>query len=349
VRRAHWVTIGRFRDHGRWARVEARIASPSRVEVTTANVATLRLDLPAAHIAGDEPVELSLDGTALTLPPRPVRRARRVDLRRAEGGVWELDSHDADDEAESAANDGGGEAPESGGDDEAHGEPRPAALAKRPGLSGPVEDIYFDPIVVVYGTRGEQTGLLRQVARHLARPSFSSSGRRTDLRYPVVPDRRYSPRRYPDRSVVLVGTEADNAVLARIGPEMPVRMLAGGARVGRRRFAGEDVGATFIYPNPENPDRYVRVVGGTSRDAYRLLHHIPLYLPDYAVYDKSIEGKRRRRRPVVGEERNLLAAGTFDEHWRLPAGAGSGPAPASTRTPDAGPAAPSHPDAGQGK
>jgi hypothetical protein len=282
--RAHWVTILRFSDYGRWARVDARVAGRRRVLLRTDNVAALRLDLPAAYLARGRAVALEADGQRLTLATSRARRVRRVELRREAGG-WAL------------------------------GPPAPLpALAKRPGLSGPIEDIYNDPLVVVYGTGGGQASLLHAVARRLRAPR-----RRMTLRYPLVPDRRYSPRRYPGRSLVLVGTEQTNSVLARLGPRLPIRVSSTGVRVGPRRYTGANVGATFIYPNPEHPGRYLRVVSGTSELAYKLVRRLPRYLPDFVVYDEGLDV--RPFAPVLGAHRKLLRAGSFDDRWRLPSAA----------------------------
>ena len=40
------------------------------------------------------------------------------------------------------------------------------------------------------------------------------------------------------------------------------------------------------------------------------------YLPDYVVYDQTLENKRGFR--VLGATRRYLTAGTFNNRWRVP-------------------------------
>jgi poly(3-hydroxybutyrate) depolymerase len=286
IRKAHWVTIQRFISHRTWARVEARIRDRTHVEVSTKNVSALRLALPAAYLDRRKAVEISIDGAVLATPPSKARWTRRVFLAR-EAGSWRV----------------------------TEGPPkRPKGLIKRPGLSGPIEDVYNDPVLVVYGTGGGQARLLRAVAKKLA-----SYQKRVTLRYPVIADRRFTPRRARGRTVILVGNEQNNSVLARLGTKLPLRVQADGVRIGGRLLRGPEIGATFVYPNPDAPSWYLRVVGGTTPTSYRLvLKDLPRYLPDYVVFDEQIKAKGRRYVPVVGKNRRLLAVGYFDESWQLP-------------------------------
>lgn len=288
--RSHWITVRRFADHDRRARVKAAVVSPELVRVETENVVGLRLDLPAVHLSRARPVKLRFKFNELTLPASRARGARTVELwRPGTTRAWQLG-------------------------------PRPAAagLEKGPGLSGPMDDIYHEPIMVVYGTGGGQRKKLRAVAWRMRRLH-----RFATMRYPVVSDRWYLKThkkggrrwaRFRKRAVILVGNEAENSVLARMGPKLPIRITAGEVRVGKQTHKGPDVGARFIYPNPLAPGRYVMVLGGTG-EAYKLARKLPSYLPDYVVFDAQIA--RKPLSPVLGKHRRYLAAGTFDERWQL--------------------------------
>jgi predicted esterase len=280
VARAYWVRIDRFADHTRWARVKAAVTSAERLQASTENVAALHFDLPAA-LARTGRLELRVDDSDLEL----VRRAGRpagVDLIRSASG-WQL------------------------GAAAVRGESGPT---KRTGLSGPLEDIYYEPLVVVYGTGRGRAGRLRAVAEQLARYR-----QRVTLRYPVMPDRQFGKAMARRSSAILVGTEQDNSVLARMGPRLPIRVLGSEVVAGERRYRGPHLGATFIYPNPEAPRRYIRVVAGSDERAYRLHEMLPTYQPDYLIFDEGIAGKKLK--PVLGAGRGLLAGGYFDESWQL--------------------------------
>ena len=57
--------------------------------------------------------------------------------------------------------------------------------------------------------------------------------------------------------------------------------------VGERRFAGNDVGVRFIYPNPDQPTRYVIVSTGVNAAVIRAASNLPEFLPDWFVYNQA--------------------------------------------------------------
>jgi predicted esterase len=284
VQQGHWVRIERFADHRRWARVRAEILDGTRLRATTENVRRLRLTLPRPLPRG-KAVSLQIDGQSLELLASRGRGARRAALLRDPGSErWRLlDSNRP--EAETAP-------------------------VKRAGLSGPIEDIYFEPLLVVYGTAHGQGPALRAVADRLAR-----FRKHVTIRYRVLPDRQLSTRLAERHALILVGNERSNTVLGRLGPRLPIRVLEGEVRIGARSWRGPQLGASFIYPNPEAPERYLRVVGGSSARSFELHEMLPTYLPDYVVFDEGVAGSRPA--PILGARRSLRAGGYFDERWQL--------------------------------
>jgi poly(3-hydroxybutyrate) depolymerase len=285
IRRGHWTVIEAWEDYAKWAKVEARITDRQSVWVTTDNVEELRLDIPVQYLDRRKPTKLNVDGVGLEVTPKGQNRwIRRVWLRKGSGDVWSVEKE--------------------------KWKPPEGELRKRPGLAGPMEDIYFDPILVVYGTGGGQGPALRRLGRKIAGYS-----RHANLRYKMISDRRYSPRWVRRRSVILVGNEQTNRVLARLGPQLPIRVTGGEVRVGKRSIKQPNVGATFIYPNPDSPRWYVLVVAGTTPESYKLWRNLPALLPDYVVFD---EGVRSRRYNYLLGTRTLVDAGFFTSRWRLP-------------------------------
>ena len=291
INRSHWITVERFADHNLWARVRAEVVSRRVVRVSTHNVVGLTLDLPAVHLSNDTPVRLMLDGQKLVLP---ASRINKVTAWRGRcSNEWAL----------------GTRPPETG-------------LVKKAGLSGPMDDIYHEPILVVFGTGGGQRRLLYRVARRMRRLH-----RRATMSYPVISDKRYLEAarrrgrrwsRYRGRGLILVGNEQTNSVLARMAPRLPIRVTSDGVRMGKQILSSPNVGARFIYPNPLDPKNYVMVVAGTTERSYKLARKLPSYLPDYVVFDEGIDIKPFS--PVVGKHRSLVKAGTFDEQWQLKQG-----------------------------
>jgi hypothetical protein len=93
-------------------------------------------------------------------------------------------------------------------------------------------------------------------------------------------------------NLILFGTPKSNSVLKRIAPGLPAGVLRDGA--------------VFIYPNPENPSRYIVMWSAkvlSAPDSGLIAHStMPLLmLPDY----------------VSVKEGKIVSGGHFDNHWNL--------------------------------
>jgi hypothetical protein len=256
------------------------------VAITTENVAALRLyveDIPVPHGGAD----LVLDGaTVLRLPANapPVPLV----LRRT-GEVWAPGAY----------------GPERG-------------LRKVPGLSGPLGDAYFEPVIHVFGTGvPEETEDLRGAATRAANNWILWIW---DHDQQVLADSELTEEDIRENSLVLFGTIRDNSVLARIAPDLPIGLGEDGIRVGEFLFDGEDVGVRFVAPNPLNPSRYVVVQAGNTAEAAVAGNSLPDFLPDYVVYDRRTTATRER---LVARRHPPRTAGFFDTSWRLRDGAGA--------------------------
>jgi hypothetical protein len=75
------------------------------------------------------------------------------------------------------------------------------------------------------------------------------------------------------------------------------------------------VAASFVYPNPANPSRYVVVHTGVTPAAVYYASHLPWLLPDYVIYDGS--KWNRRNGMLFGSDRQVIDGGFFDSCWKL--------------------------------
>jgi hypothetical protein len=190
------------------------------------------------------------------------------------------------------------------------GDASPPAGEKRPGLSGPIDDLRYDPHVFVYGTAApDETETNRALADYLARYPKADA----DIDVPVVADTAVDDALMASKHLVLIGTRRSNRVLQRIADRLPVRVTDDVITVGDRRFTGASLGVDFIAPNPLALERYVRVISGITRRGVWLSSWLPEWLPDYVVYD---EGVVTDRGGYLMDSRQPLAAGFFDNHWR---------------------------------
>jgi len=276
--RAYWIRLDGRPRADRWSEVDGRLVSAGAVRVTTRNVSQLSLLLNASllpNVASSAPLRVTLDGDVLTVPRSAVltfhRRAKR----------WRMGPQKF-----------------------------PSGVYKGRGLEGPMEDLHYGPVLVVYGTKDpRQRAALERVARRLRHFRWGT------VRYPMKADTSVTAADRRRHNLLLVGGPLANHETARYKKQLPIQISSQEIRVGRRRFRGPEVGVRFIVPNPQHPKRYLLVVAGTTARGVLREHLLPWYLPDYVVYDQTLEKKHGFR--VLGPHRRYLAAGSFDNRWRV--------------------------------
>ena len=187
-----------------------------------------------------------------------------------------------------------------------------AGTFKHGRVTGPIRDVFHEPITFVYAD-GDEARANLQVARSFAeRPGIPAS-------YPMMTDTEFLARKEPlanDRALFLVGR--DNKVLSALeaaGAAFPIHVAAGVVTIGEQHITGREVGAAFIHPNPLRPDRYVVVVAGADVAGTLRAESLPEFLPDFVVWDTSLAPARGQ---VLLGSGKLRAGGTFTNDWALP-------------------------------
>lgn len=190
---------------------------------------------------------------------------------------------------------------------------------KQHGSSGPISDIYFDPVLLVPGTTGsdEEThfnvmmaantaGLFRSENGGLHRGGIRGSNT-VDLT--VVRDVDLSEEQIRNHNLLLFGTAKSNAVVKRYEGKLPLAFDSASIRLGDRRFSGERVAVYAVFPHPERKGRYVAVNGGVTADAPTWSSHFSLQLlPDFLVFDGG----------------RMIEWGFWDNEWKRPSPWGTG-------------------------
>lgn len=284
--RQHWVTVTRIERYPELARVRA-VAADGELRADTDNVLELSFDLRDAPVGPSGELRVSLDGTEVYRGPR-LHLGHVASFARDEGGgAWRLGFL-----------------------------PRTQGLEKVPGLAGPMSDAYHDEIIHVYGTQNPRNETaLRRTAEVGARGWPMGVWY---LEQRIVADVDVTPEMMRRAHLALYGSPGDNSVLDRMMGSLPIRAEAGAIVLENgQRFEGRPLGARYVYPNPEQPSRYVLVHLGTSADMVSRTRNLPDFLPDYVVYDQRAVASRPRL--VMGRGREPLAQGFFDRFWRLPA------------------------------
>jgi hypothetical protein len=209
--------------------VDARRASPSRIEISTARVRALTVDLelafagaavqPAKGAAGG--ATLVVDGTRIDAPAG----AREVSLSRKGKGAWRIDSG-----------------------------PPPAGLPRHDG--GGLADLFTRPLVIAYGTRDSaRRPVLESAARALADWSWTQSiqiGVKTG-RFVVKADFAVTDEDLASKDVLVMGTARENTLAARCASVIDPYYRAGQISLGGKDFPR--AGLALLLPSPLAPDR----------------------------------------------------------------------------------------------
>ncbi len=187
-------------------------------------------------------------------------------------------------------------------------------LYKHGGLTGPIRDAFHEPLLFVYGASDPaQARANEEVARQWAAIRWGVT-----VQYPVMSDAAFVERGEPlanDRALFLVGNARSNAVVRALDARLPLHVDGDAVVVGKERFTGREVGAAFIAPNPERPDRYVVVVEGVDAPGTWRSLSLPDLIPDFVVWDADVAPARGQM--ILGSG-SLRAAGFFTNSWELP-------------------------------
>jgi predicted esterase len=182
---------------------------------------------------------------------------------------------------------------------------------RRPGLAGPADAVYSQDVRIVYGTAEPgAVGHLKALAEHLARYRDGS-----DLALPVIPDTAVGDR--TATALILVGTPAQNPLVAEVLPDIPLRIERDAIRLGGQTVRGAVLGALVGYPDPKAPGRPLLLVTGNDLRGVVLAWSLPELVPDYLVYDAGLVGRTRGK--VLGE-RSVRLGGFFGPDWEGPPG-----------------------------
>jgi hypothetical protein len=179
-----------------------------------------------------------------------------------------------------------------------------AGLRKRHGLQGPIDDAFMEPFLCVRPTKADSpvaafaTRELDRFAAEFAR------WMRGDVRMKSVD--KVAPADARAYSMVIFGTPETNPMVARALRSAPIQWTADAIVVGKRRFDPKTHILSMIYPNPDNPTRYVVINSGHTfheaefKDTNALLYP---HAGDWAVTDISTG--------------SIVAEGVFNKDWRL--------------------------------
>lgn len=189
---------------------------------------------------------------------------------------------------------------------------------KRPGLQGPIDDAFTAPFLCVRGT-GQAWNPAVQVYADASLKRFANEWRhyfRGDL--PIKDDTDVTDEDLRTRNLILFGDPGSNAWIARTLPQLPLTWTKETVRIAGKDYAATHHVPAFIAPNPlpGGNEHYIVINSGHTFREAELAKVNYLLFPrwgDWAVLE--IDPRRAADQPAT---ENVLQAGYFNEHWKLP-------------------------------
>ncbi|RLE94858.1 MAG: hypothetical protein DRN04_02085 [Thermoprotei archaeon] len=176
-------------------------------------------------------------------------------------------------------------------------------LAKKPGLSGPIADVFNKPFVLVYGTLSQEE-VNREAALCIQKWWFAYANGRAK----VIRDKEVDLDKVCKYNLILLGNHESNEIISKINEYIPIHFKKDSIVYKNEELSG-DLGLITVYPNPLNSAKYVLIVGGTTPEALSALKKIDLMmLPDYVIYDPREAGVSWK---------GFIKAGFYNKYWRL--------------------------------
>jgi len=138
-----------------------------------------------------------------------------------------------------------------------------------------------DKLIIVYPTRGSDSGLLREYAHKVS----ALLGKKLKADILVYPDSEIDEEILKNYSLILYGPAEQNLVSVELKEYFPFRFKDRGVYLGETYYDQKNWRLVFIVPNPYNEKHYVLVyTGPTAKDVVGInfIEH-----PNFTRHDKT--------------------------------------------------------------
>jgi hypothetical protein len=188
-------------------------------------------------------------------------------------------------------------------------------MRKQPQLSGPIDDAFIDPFLVVIPTgQAAHPRVQHWVTCELE--NFIDRWKGLFRGEPRIKlDHEVTAEDIQKFHLVVWGDAQSNLLLKRIlgtSSTLPFDWNTSSLKVGQHDFAAQEHVLMLIYPNPLAANRYLVVNSGpTFRQAHDRTNSLQNpHLPDWTVISLD-------EPPTAAQAGRVVKAGFFDDSWRL--------------------------------
>jgi hypothetical protein len=185
-------------------------------------------------------------------------------------------------------------------------------IRKIPGLQGPIDDAFLDSFLFVLPSGTADSPKVDEWSKAEAERARVQWRQHFRGVAPTKLDTEVTIDDIRTKNLILWGDEKSNAFIAKIAGRLPIKSKNGKLQIGEQSFDSVDHAPILIYPNPENPAKYVVINSGFTFREYAHLNNarqIPK-LPDWAIVDLNTP-------PDSLWPGKIVAADFFDESWHV--------------------------------
>ncbi len=186
------------------------------------------------------------------------------------------------------------------------------ALVKDADVEGPMTDVFRTRFILVPGTLGDNR--TDAVCRAEAERWRDEEWRRVQHVGCIIrSDNELTAQDRRDAHLVLIGGPDLNAVTKELAPALPVAFAPDGAiALDGKTVSGPYSGVAFLYPNPNQPARYVLVVAATRPQGIPGILTRARMEFDYYAFDAETKESDSWR-----DAESALLFGFFDQKWKF--------------------------------
>ena len=138
----------------------------------------------------------------------------------------------------------------------------PTPLRKRRNLQGPIDDAFMESFICVRGTGDAWSENQTAWANWTLKRFEGEFDKWLRGKVRVVDDKDVTPEMLEDNHLILFGDPGSNSWIAKVIDETPIEWNKDSIKVGKDSFDPNTHGLSFVYPNPENPKRYIVINSG---------------------------------------------------------------------------------------
>ncbi|QDT08143.1 prolyl oligopeptidase family serine peptidase [Planctomycetes bacterium K23_9] len=279
--KADWLTVTGLQEHWKAGNVKAVITESATLDIKTDGVTHLSLDFADSSWPGKKEVGLNIDGERFYISDTSEEPGLQCQLQR--GKRWEQVVGIS------------------------------SELRKRPGVQGPIDDVFYDRFLFVLPTRPAGNGVVERWVKREIEYAMSRWKRLMRGEVRTVRDVDLTDEQIKNNHLICFGDFLGNRYLSKVSNRMPLTWTRNKLNFAGKSYDPATHAAVMCYPNPENPDRYIVMNSGmTFREFSNVSNSRQIaMLPDWAMlkiddeFDDSI---------FAGD---VVAEGFFDEQWQI--------------------------------